>query len=178
MESEGAMLEESARSEKLLEGAEHGGAGVRPWHAEVTLCFLPQGRATESPAPLQTSPHPRWSQDAGVRAHDPVPGVVGGGQALRPPAPQRQHDHGERQDQHHGTPPRPAPEHLRRLEAGSHPKASPALMMSIRTAASVPLTPRGGPLLTATWARAVGSPALPEVQPSVTWRCSFLTRDC
>lgn len=74
------------------------------------LCFSPQGRAPESTAPLQTAPHPGWSEDEGLCAHDPVPGVLGGSQALCTPAPQRQHDHGEWQDQHHGTPfPRPLP---------------------------------------------------------------------
>lgn len=65
--------------------------------------FLPPGRAAESSS-LQTSPHPRWSQDEGICPHDPVPGVLGGGQTLCTPAPQRQHDHREWEDQHHGMP--------------------------------------------------------------------------
>lgn len=85
----------------------------------VMLCSPPQGRTTESPAPLQTSPHPGWSQDEGLRAHDAVPGVLGRSQALCTPAPQRQHDHGEWQDQHHSMS-SPVPMHLsteRRLVA-------------------------------------------------------------
>lgn len=68
----------------------------------VMLCFSPPGRTKES-SPLQTSPHPRWSQDEGFCSHDPVPGVLGSGQALCTPASSRQHDHREWQDQHDGT---------------------------------------------------------------------------
>ena len=74
------------------------------WPPGVILCFSPQGRAAEPSAPLQASTYPWRSEDEGFRPHDPVPGVLGGGQALCTPASQRQHDYGERQDQHHGTP--------------------------------------------------------------------------
>lgn len=112
----------------------------------IMISFPPQGRTTESPAPLQNSPHPRWGQDEGLCAHDPVPGVLGGGQALCTPAPQRQHDHGERQDQHHGTSSH-VPKHLSaegRL-VPQNQKASPTKITSNEE--SLPsLTSRRGPL--------------------------------
>lgn len=111
----GMMLEESAYSREASWWAEQeGGRLCTCAPPGVMLCFSPQGRTTEPPAPLQTSIHPRWSQDEGFRPHDPVPGVLGGGQALCTPASQRQHDHGERQDQHHGTP-SPCPSAGRKL---------------------------------------------------------------
>lgn len=100
----GVMLEESAESREASGGGQgRGGRGKgAPRAHRANALFSPQGRKTESPAPLQTSPHPRWSQDEGLCPHDPLPGVLGGGQALRPSASPRQHDHRERQDQHHG----------------------------------------------------------------------------
>lgn len=98
---------EAVKSEGAKGGIPESGRGSRqeklgPFGVPgVMLCFPPQGR-TKEPSPLQASPQPRWSQDEGVRAHDPVPGVLGSGQALCTPASPRQHDHGERQDQHHG----------------------------------------------------------------------------
>lgn len=135
---------------------------MRLWHAEVTLCFLPPGRATEPAAPVQTSPHARRGQDEGVRAHDAVPGVVGGRQALRPPAPPGQHDHGERQDQHHGAPPRPG-------APAPGPRLPSTVPQSIARPDGVPPAggelgahPAGRPLPAAASARALASPARPE----------------
>ena len=100
------MAEESARAWEASGGA--GGRRRACGPPGVMLRFSPQGRAEEPSAPLQTSTHAWWSKDEGFGPHDPVPGVLGGSQALRTPAPQRQHDYGERQDQHHGTPSAPS----------------------------------------------------------------------
>ena len=111
------MAEESAHAWEASGGA--GGRRRACGPPGVMLRFSPQGRAAEPSAPLQTSTHAGRSEDEGFGPHDPVPGVLGGGQALRTPAPQRQHDYGERQDQHHGTPSAPGIRSLPKTEGMS-----------------------------------------------------------
>lgn len=62
MESEGAMLEESARSEKLLEGAEHGGAGICARGTRGDALFL---------APRESDGVPSTSSDLATPSMEP-----------------------------------------------------------------------------------------------------------
>lgn len=61
----------------------------------------PDGEAQPPAGPPLTAVSGR-REDEGVGPDDALPGVLGRRQALRQPAPPGQHDHGQRQDQHHG----------------------------------------------------------------------------
>lgn len=68
----------------------------------VSFCYITPDWQTKPAAGCALSTlSGRWENE-GVGSNDPLPGVVGSGQALRQPPPSKQHDHGQRQNQHHG----------------------------------------------------------------------------
>lgn len=71
-------------------------------HIRLFVCdvLYRSGGETQPSAPLPSSSGSLWGEDAGVRAYDSVPGVLGGSETLRQPAPPRQHDQREWQDSH------------------------------------------------------------------------------
>lgn len=80
-------------------------------------------------------------EDEGVRQDDPLPGVMGGRQALRQPPPPRQHDHGQRQDQHHrecSAEPRLSQTHTR-MQLSVSNRLTPGLLSSGCSDGAVPL---------------------------------------